>query len=493
MTKIFFHAVLAFFTLSVLIALARNLSWSEADYITLNASASVALTLGAIWFGVLIVIQDPRSIWTPALLFFGHVALFRGIGPLIYIFGNTATLEKITSGAWGITQAELLESHLLNAVGTCSILLGIFLLLLRKKPTQEQDTTSRSRISVAQAAWFFLIPGIIIRYGIIIPNTFTETKTLVIPGAVIKLSFLVDVGFSLLAMLAVQRGRAWLLLFWILFIPHYFTLFLEFKKSALVLGALLPIIGAYVASGNFRGLMRNMLVLVVIYLASQPVVHHGRSEMSALSGSVFGASFSQRVGITADLFLGDTTSVADIIGEEETQSGWLRLSYAANQAIAMRAYETSGPANTIRGVWQVFIPRFLWPEKPTFTYLGRDFYFVITGRDSGTLVGSTIYADSYWNYGWPGVIAIGVTIGLFFGFATSLTLNFIRRQDFIYLPAIMMAMDMAMRQLNGWVLTGFFGQMPFYFGFLGLVWVFSKFINGLARSPNTPGAATAPG
>ncbi|WP_141468268.1 hypothetical protein [Pelagimonas varians] len=451
------------------------------SYDTINAVVPICLIGISLWFGYQIVKQEPYAIWTPALLFLGHVALFRGIGPLVYIFSNPITQEKIRYGAWSITDAELLDTHLLNSVGSSSILLGCLLFLstiARRKP---EVVPTGPKISVLQAAMCFLVPGALIRYGVVIPNTFGIAPAFVVPGFLLKLSFLVDIGFALLAFLAVRQGGFAKTIFWILFLPHYFTLFLEFKKSALMIGAMLPIIGAYMGNRNLRGMVLNLLLLAVIYIGSQPIVHYARAEMNEISGSIFGASFSQRVEIATGVIFGTTDSIEDIIAEDETQSGWLRLSYAANQAIAMRAYDLAGPTDTIRSVWQVFIPRFIWPEKPSFIYLGSDFYYVITGRDSTTLVGSTIHADSYWNYGWPGVIFIGCAIGVFFGFASNLALIFLRRHDFIYLPAIMLSMDIAMRQLNGWVLTGFFGQMPFYFAFLGMVWVLSQIATTLAK------------
>lgn len=340
--------------------------------------------------------------------------------------------------------------------------------------------TLGSRISVAQAAMFLLVPGAVIRYGLVLPNTF-GTEAVLVSGSIRKLSVLVDLGFTLLAYLAVTRGRYWTVVFWALFIPHYFTVFLEFKKSALVLSALLPIIGAYIGSGNIRGLVRNLLLLAAIYLGSQPVVHHARAEMNVMTGDIFGASFSQRVDLATDLVFNNTSSAINVVAEEETQSAWLRLSYAANQAIAMRAYDNGNSANTITQIWQTFIPRALWPEKPTFTYLGRDFYYLITGLDGRTLAGATVFADSYWNYGWWGVVLIGLLVGLFFGFASNLALRVVKQRNFIYLPVIMLSMDMAMRQINGFVLTGFFGQLPFYFAFLALVWSFSKVVAKISK------------
>jgi hypothetical protein len=490
-TKHLYAAFSAFGILAVCLALADAIRWSQAEYAVFNTIFPITLSLISIWFAFKIVQYDPNTIWTPAVLFLAHIAVFRGIGPLVYIFGNEVTQAQLWSGAWGITPEELLSTHLLNTVGAMAVVGGMLLYLTFSRLDRARLATATSAITVPQAVLFFMIPGIIIRYGVVIPATFGTGSLILIPGALIKLTFLIDLAFALLAFLAVTRKGQWQLIFWALFIPHYFTLFLEFQKSALVLGGLLPIIGAYTGSRSVTGLVRNVLILTVIYLGSQPVVHNAREEMNATTGEIFGASFSQRVDIATDMLFSDEGNLRDLVAEEEFQGGWSRLSYAANQAIAMRAYDAGGSAETIQDVWAVFVPRFLWPEKPTFTYLGRDFYYVITGNaESRTLVGSTVFADAYWNFGWLGVTGIALTVGLFFGFATKYTLRFIRRQEFIYLPAIMMAMDLAMRKLNGWVLTGFLGQLPFYFAFLAMVWVFTMLLKGPGARRAGPSAAS---
>lgn len=490
MIRNLFHAFLAMSVLTVLVAYACSFTWSKISYDTINTVVPVSMIGISMWFGYKIVKQEPYAIWTPALLFLGHVALFRGIGPLVYVFSNAFTQEKIRYGPWSISDTELLDTHLLNGLGTSSILLGCLLFLVAFARPKSTALPTGPRISVMQAAVCFLVPGALIRYGVVIPNTFGITPAFLLPGFLLKLSFLVDIGFALLAFLAVRQGGAVKTIFWILFLPHYFTLFLEFKKSALMIGAILPIIGAYMGNRDIRRMALNLALLSVVYIGSQPIVHYARAEMNEISGSIFGASFSQRIEIASGMIFGTTGSIDDIIAEDEAQSGWLRLSYAANQAIAMRNYDIAGPTDTIKSVWQVFIPRFIWPEKPSFIYLGSDFYYVITGRDTTVLVGSTIHADSYWNYGWWGVVFIGVAIGIFFGFASNLALIFLRRHEFIYLPAIMLSMDMAMRQLNGWVLTGFFGQLPFYFAFLAMIWILSQVITRLAKETAPPQSAS---
>jgi hypothetical protein len=66
-----------------------------------------------------------------------------------------------------------------------------------------------------------------------------------------------------------------------------------------------------------------------------------------------------------------------------------------------------------------FIPRILWPDKPTVT---RGAWFTIylgqarTERDVTTSTGLTAIGELYWNFGLPGVVLGMLLIGAFRGF-----------------------------------------------------------------------------
>ncbi|MFT3917332.1 MAG: hypothetical protein QM704_25570 [Anaeromyxobacteraceae bacterium] len=67
------------------------------------------------------------------------------------------------------------------------------------------------------------------------------------------------------------------------------------------------------------------------------------------------------------------------------------------------------------------VPRFLHPGKPSYTELYNDRFSVTFGlqsRDStATSTGAfPLVADGYWNFGWPGVVFVGLAAGWIFGF-----------------------------------------------------------------------------
>jgi hypothetical protein len=68
-----------------------------------------------------------------------------------------------------------------------------------------------------------------------------------------------------------------------------------------------------------------------------------------------------------------------------------------------------------------FVPRFLFPGKPSYTELYNDRFNVTFGlqtrESTATSTGAfPLVADGYWNFGWPGIVFVGLATGCVIGF-----------------------------------------------------------------------------
>ncbi|RFF29572.1 hypothetical protein DZC52_12250 [Wenzhouxiangella sediminis] len=266
---------------------------------------------------------------------------------------------------------------------------------------------------------------------------------------------LIDLGFALIAYLAATRRGRWMILFWILFPLHASTLFLEFRKSTVVLALLLPAFTAFLAHGDRKRLSAWLIATLMIYSAMTPIANYGRAEIVERGGNnVYSATFVERLEILHHALTRDRESIIKNRGGGE-QASWLRLDYSGPMAFAMNSYDRSYTNPTIKdGLWRL-VPRAVWPDKPTISGPGRDFYQLVSGTDRQARVGITYYADAYWNGGWPMVVVVSCLIGLFFAIASAYALRWIRTKNFVMFPAILLVADFALRGLNGWVQNGF--------------------------------------
>jgi hypothetical protein len=419
--------------------------------------AYMLMVLPFIAYGL--VRADPKLIWTPIVLFLAHTAFFKGLGPLIFEFGNADSMAYTKDGIWARTDTEQMKTNILNAVATSVIMVSACFVLrvrsVRRLAQLKRDTAYLPNQNIlAITAIFFLVLGLINRYAVVLPYEWGLTDTPP-PGIASNLKNLVDIGIALIAYLSVRRGGSWTILFWIVFPMHVLTLFLGFRKSVVILAILLPAFTAYIAHGKPRRLMVWLLSVIIIYAAFSPLATYGRTMIIAGGGEdVYNATLGERVEIIEGVVnnLGFFLAAAS---ESDKQMSWLRLDYSGMQAYVMREFDRGVVNPTLLdGLWRL-VPRAIWPDKPTTAGPGNRFYQYVTGSDDQARVGVTFYADAYGNGGWTAVVLVCGVIGAFFGVSTALVMRWLRSDNFVMFPAILLIADFALRGLNGWVQNGF--------------------------------------
>ncbi len=407
----------------------------------------------------LLVRADPSLIWTPIVLFLAHTALFKGLGPLVFLLGNPETLAYINQSVWTRTHTEQLQTNILNAVATSVIMISACFVMrvryVRRLAQQKRvGIFQRDQKLLMKTALFFLVMGFINRYAIVLPYEWGLRDTPP-PGIASTLKNLIDIGIALVAYLSIKRGGSWTILFWIVFPMHVLTLMLDFRKSVVMLAILLPAFTAYVGHGNPRRLMVWILSVVIVYAAMTPFATYGRDMIIARGGDdVYNASLGDRLEIVEDV-LANPDAILAAANERALQGSWLRLDYSGPQAYVMREFDRGIVNPTLLdGLWRL-VPRAIWPNKPTTSGPGRWFFQYVTNSDLQARVGVTFYADAYWNGGWTAVVLVCGVIGAFFGFSTALVMRWLRSSDFIMFPAVLLIADFALRGLNGWIQNGY--------------------------------------
>lgn len=432
---------------------------------TWNTSLSTGTLTIAIYFAYRLLRQDSAMVLTPAFGFAVNVAIFSGLGPLIYTLGPEEVVLYMSIHPTAITFTEVIRAHLLNAVGAAAAVSGAILALMfftSKARKMKLAAAPRRIIPVPAVAAAFLIVGLALKYGLIIPARF-GTLDIVLPGAVENLAFLPDLGFAAFGLLA-ARGRQYAktILFYVWPI-HLCLTFLEFGKLSFLTAFTLPAIGAYIATGNMRRLTVWALLGAVAFYISQPIFGSARDVIQTenTEDTIERATYSQRIEYLGAALAGEV-AVADIYADSRTHP-WLRLNYVPYQVHSMRMYDRGAGGDTLNEVWMYFIPRLVWPEKPVIVPLGRRWYSDFLGREvHSTSVGITIYGDGYWQAGWLGAITFSFLTGLAFGFITILSYRAIKYRDFATVPAVFLALQLSVLGTSGFFQTTIIGGLIFY-------------------------------
>lgn len=439
-----------------------------------NALLSTGTVVFALHFAYRLLRQDSAMVLTPAFGFAINVAIFSGFGPLIYTMGPAEVVSYMAIHPTAIASAEVLRAHLLNSVGAAGVLSGAIIALnffTNKAKAKGVDGAPRTIIPVPAVAFSFLIVGLGLKYGLIIPARFGMIE-IVVPGAIESLAFLPDLGFAaigLLAALGRQYAKAILICVWPI---HLGLTFLEFGKLNFLTALLLPAIGAYIATGNMRRLLVWALLGAATFYISQPIFGSARSAIQIVNAeeTIERATYSQRFEYLSAALAGEV-AVPDSYADSRTDP-WLRLNYVPYQVHSMRMYDRGDGGDTLNEVWMYFVPRLIWPEKPVIVPLGRRWYSDFLGREVRTTsIGITIYGDGYWQAGWFGVVIFSLLTGFAYGLISIFSFIAVKSKDFATVPAVFLALQLSVLGTSGFFQSTIIGGLVFYSAYQFLIFI----------------------
>lgn len=414
-------------------------------------------------------------LWTPYAWFLLGAILFFAVGPLVYPLGSADQLVYVQSLA-PVTPYELLRTNLLDTVGVTAILCGFRLAQPLLGPGLAR-TAARSvsrHASLKGVAICFLVVGGALQYLVSLPFQFGAFQ-IVLPGVLKNLGDLYLFGLMALAYMSVRSNRLWRILFAALWIGQMAIATLVFSKHQLLLTMIMPALGLYLARPSRKRLIALGLVAIALYASVGNLVLWGRNQIYSISGDINQASLSQRVAIIHRWVVeGMPASGGDA---SSATLAWARLDYAGVQAYAMRQYDNGFPGHTLRDIGIVLIPRFLWPDKPVTTDMAVDFYQMLTGNRTSHL-GLGLFGEGYWDYGWFGVVLVGFVTGFVFMMMSWLSLVWMERGAFEYMPSIFIGINAGMFGITQFFVNSIFGAGGLFVAYAFAAWLVFDVANG---------------
>ena len=430
-----------------------------------NAIGPSILLLSMVVAGWKTVQRYPIAAWTGFFWYLVNNALFYGLGPLVYVFGNEATMATMQTGSFPIDQYQLLRTNFLNSVGIIAALLAFSMVTSQfgvESDDRKQQLRRSYQVPVTFVAIAFLSIGAVLRYLLVLPYLFGLTS-FVVPGVIMTLGQLFDLGLAVVAFLSVRRGGKWTWLLWTLFPIHISTCLLQFAKSNVALALILTGLGAYLGHRNVRRLSAWLVVASAAIILLQPFAIYGRLAAKELGSEELRPNLTQRIEI-AKRYLSNPSRYQSLKEKKGVQTGWTRLCYAGPQTFAMKRYDAGLSADNLKNVWIIAIPRIFWPQKPKLDE-SLNFYRLATGRE-GTHVGVTVYGDGYWHFGWLGVVGFGLVMGGVFAVTTRWSLIWVQAGNLLYLPVVLMGIDMAVRGPNNFFIKTIIAPLPIYVAYV---------------------------
>lgn len=449
----------------------------------INWTGPIALLVTCALTGIRLVKRNPLLIWTPLPWFLAACGTYFGFGPLLYTFGNTATVAD-SSIIWAVDILDLFRTNQLNVTGILIVTLSFYVSYDYFRQGGDRGTsriTDNRTVEIITVG--FLALGTFVKFRYSLPYEFGLTDE-VLPGSFYSLEQMTKLGLAMLGYLAVRKGGIWLVILGVLLALEASVELLRFSKAALLLAFLMPLLGSFLAKPRATVLVVGGLGIVCIYVLATPIVGWGRIDLTERAGGFHGVPLEERLDIIQQgSFTGTTNEQHD-----ESQDWWSRLNYAPLQAFAMRQYDEGKSGASLGLALYALVPRILWPEKPDMTDMARDFTELALGyRGFNTSIG--IFGEAYWNGGWWMVGAVCVYVGFLFSVLTRVSLLRMRRREIIFLPCILLGMQMGFR-VDGWIVPDYIGAPVLYAAYFAIIYLIpvarGSRIAKDVREPNHP-------
>lgn len=158
----------------------------------------------------------------------------------------------------------------------------------------------------------------------------------------------------------------------------------------------------------------------------------------------------------------------------------LRFDTATVQGFLTNKYESGLAGKSLATFWEVFIPRLFWNEKPDVSRFGKilysEMYNVPDLNDVKSNVAPTFNAESYWNYGFTGVLIASLVFGLIIGFTNLIWKKAMSGQFDSY---FLFAMHIALwaMYIESWFVATILGEILIILSMMGLMHFGLKFLN----------------
>ena len=422
--------------------------WSGSDdwMVYLDSTLPIGLLLALVTCAFVVVRSNHLLILTPLPWFYVACAAYFGVGALIYHQANDATIS-LAHAFYFVGERDLLRTNLLNCVGIAIVSLTCWA-ILRRVPALPIYPRGGNRSQLLRLVGLFLLVGLPVKYFLTLPADF-QVLSFELPGSVKSIAMFSSLALFTLAFLRARgevRFGFWAKAF---LVSEVAVSLITFSKMESLITILMFFLGWYIARPRLRLLLLVGSVGIVFYLAMAPFVVAMREQLADAPVEEHG--YEARIALLSKYLFGSDTRQAAAFGGDEAQIWWFRLNYANAQTFAMTEYDTGKPGDTFDNVLLSFVPRFVWPEKPQIS-TGKEFNEMICGSDESSS-GPGVFAEAYWNGGWPIVVLTCIYVGGLFSLFTWFTLRAMTRYDFRWLPGAFVGVFIGGQIVDLFVLT----------------------------------------
>ena len=378
------------------------------------------------------------------LLLSGVFIVYFVAGALLLPFGPQDAVDYALSYYWlGAPQA--LRATAVNCIGMGLVLLSSALLRPRwiaqvsRRATRIGGTLSDGRVIAA-----LLVLGGPAAFFVFRLDLGLSTGTL-IPGLVRMLAQLLNVAIVVAASRSGRHRIRWMTLAIALALGQAALGLVLLNKTVVLLPFAALLAGLALRLGVRRVLLPGTAALLALFLLLGNAVNIARNQ--------FGIDRQVRNWGERVVFIWDAVTSPES-RKDDRYYAWSRFCYLPAQGAALDLYDLGqGGVDFAQTAW-VFVPRFLFSDKPILSS-GDAFEFKVTGVE-GSASAPGVFAAGYFNWGWWGVLVVGLSLGCMLACTSGFARAVFRSRALIWLPVALSGNIMAFR-IDGTFLSDYAG------------------------------------
>ena len=445
------------------------------DYKSFNVGIFISIIIYNFFYAIIIINDKNISyiLFSPLFWYKFISTLFYGIGPLSYYFGSAITVAYMQR--YFFTTDETLSKISLIYIATICISDFIFLILNHFSSFSNQ--LSVKSINKKLLLFYTLTLGLFFKYMVIFPSTQLGINA---PGIAHVFSTFIYIGIFLLYSIG-QTNYLYKFFFYILVVIEIGSSFLVLSKEYLYMSVIFASFVVFFYNKNFKNIIITGLISAFLYIA---VIQNLFLLLRSTGEGNFGITSNREISLAVDAAktLGNATMMeGDNLGT--FQSWWDRLSYVKYQAYAVEAYDMGYAGETFKNFKYIFVPRFIYPEKPNLNP-GAAYNSLVQGSFSERAPNSTgpgIFVEAYWNGGWLYVIFTIIYFSFLLFYSSKFIIKKLKEKDYTILLFSVNAIYIG-RSIDSWFVGAYGG---FLFNMM-IIYLFSLFMyKGLESILNT--------
>ena len=247
-------------------------------------------------------------------------------------------------------------------------------------------------------------------------------------------------------------------IFIVLFSFMFFLSLIMFSKTAMMRSAVMALTGLILGGTRMRWVALFSIIVFAQFVFFATPVANLRGERNKVFGNNDSTLYDHAV-LVSNMF-----DEGRLFENESNQTTWfLRFNCAPTQAFAINQYNTGRTGDSYKHLLWVFVPRILYPDKPSMTEIGIEYSTEFNGNSNNS-VSIGIAGEAYHNGGvlmfFIVSLLLGVEFAIFERFALSLS-----RFIWLYFPCLILIVLMGTR-VDGHLVPDYIGTpliiMAFY-------------------------------